>query len=243
MLAPVSGVITTGMQVAADRYGYLTMIVFVAPVAGGLCDLVPLLSRMRRPVLTQALGAGVLIAGLASLTYIQCRTWKDSEAPLVQRNRARRRPRRRPSQQSRGCLGLEGAFRPGDLCLQRSAPPQARASRGPRQPEQGHRRSSEAAGGHVEIEAPIESLTQANKSPSGEAPAALGARRSSPDDQTARVNPSLWSASPESSRILPSRTSSADPPGGRSRTRTSRHQTCRSPWTCSPWRRRVLRRS
>ncbi len=47
MLAPVSGVVTTGMQVAADRYGYLTMMAFVAPIAAGLCDLAPKLARFR----------------------------------------------------------------------------------------------------------------------------------------------------------------------------------------------------
>jgi hypothetical protein len=80
MLAPVSGVITTGMQVAADRYGYLTMMAFNAPIAVGLCDLASRLARFRWAGRIQAVGALVLIGGLMVLTFGQCRTWKDSEA-------------------------------------------------------------------------------------------------------------------------------------------------------------------
>jgi hypothetical protein len=68
------------MQVAADRYGYLTMMAFVAPIAIGLCDLAPRLGRFRRPVLIQAVGAFALIAALTTMTFFQCRTWRDSEA-------------------------------------------------------------------------------------------------------------------------------------------------------------------
>ena len=80
ILAPVSGVITTGMQVAADRYGYLTMIAFVAPIAVGFTDLAARLSTFRRAKSLQAACAFALIAGLSTLTYFQCRTWRDSEA-------------------------------------------------------------------------------------------------------------------------------------------------------------------
>jgi protein O-mannosyl-transferase len=80
MLAPVSGVVTTGMQVAADRYGYLTMIAFVAPIAVGLCDLVRRLDRFRIAGRVQASGSIILVTALIVLTYFQCRTWKDSEA-------------------------------------------------------------------------------------------------------------------------------------------------------------------
>ena len=80
MLAPVSGVITTGMQVAADRYGYLTMMAFVAPIAIGLCDLAPRLSRFRRAEYFQAAVASALVASLTVMTFFQCRTWRDSEA-------------------------------------------------------------------------------------------------------------------------------------------------------------------
>jgi tetratricopeptide (TPR) repeat protein len=80
LLGPVSGVITTGMQVAADRYGYLTMMAFVAPMAVGFCDLAERLGSFRPARRIQTAAAFALIAGLMFLTYHQCRTWKDSEA-------------------------------------------------------------------------------------------------------------------------------------------------------------------
>ncbi len=80
MLAPVSGMVTTGMQVAADRYGYLTMMAFVAPLAAGLCDLLPGFARLRLTAPRRAAVGFGLILALMTLTYHQCRTWRDSEA-------------------------------------------------------------------------------------------------------------------------------------------------------------------
>ncbi len=80
MLAPVSGVVTTGMQVAADRYGYLTLMAFVAPVAIGFCDLARRLEPYRMAWRAQVVGALVLVVALMALTFNQCRTWRDSEA-------------------------------------------------------------------------------------------------------------------------------------------------------------------
>ena len=80
ILAPVSGVITTGMQVAADRYGYITMMAFVAPVAIGLSDLARRLEGIKFAGRFQAVGGLVLVTALTFLTFNQCRTWKDSEA-------------------------------------------------------------------------------------------------------------------------------------------------------------------
>jgi protein O-mannosyl-transferase len=80
ILAPVSGVVTTGMQVAADRYGYLTMMAFVAPLAVGLCELARRFEGYRFARPAQCLGGFALALVLISLTFIQCRTWKDSEA-------------------------------------------------------------------------------------------------------------------------------------------------------------------
>ena len=80
ILAPVSGVITTGMQVAADRYAYLTMMAFVVPVAIGLLDLSRWVERYRPPAFLRPAMASVVILGLMTLTFMQCRTWKDSEA-------------------------------------------------------------------------------------------------------------------------------------------------------------------
>ena len=79
MLAPVSGVVTTGMQVAADRYGYLTMMAFVAPIAAGLCDLAPRFARFRLTAGRQAVVGFGMILVLMMFTYHQCRTWRDSE--------------------------------------------------------------------------------------------------------------------------------------------------------------------
>ena len=80
MLAPVSGMVTTGMQLAADRYGYMTLIAFVAPIACGLCDLAPRLASGMNLMLARKAIAYGMVASLMAMTYYQCRTWKDSEA-------------------------------------------------------------------------------------------------------------------------------------------------------------------
>jgi hypothetical protein len=80
LLAPVSGIVTTGMQVAADRYGYLTMMAFVAPLAVGFYDLTSRLGSFRPAIGLEKASAFAMIAVLMCLTYHQGRTWKDSEA-------------------------------------------------------------------------------------------------------------------------------------------------------------------
>ena len=80
ILAPVSGLVTTGMQLAADRYAYLTMMAFVPALAAGLCDLAPGLARIRFARLGRPILAGSLIFVLGVLTFIQNRSWRDSEA-------------------------------------------------------------------------------------------------------------------------------------------------------------------
>ena len=80
MLAPVSGLVPTGVVISADRYSYLTMVAFVAPMAVGLSDLAARASKVRLSSRPQVAAAVVMLAPLVVLTYIQCRTWKDSEA-------------------------------------------------------------------------------------------------------------------------------------------------------------------
>lgn len=80
LLAPVSGIITTGMQVAADRYGYLTMMVFTTPMAVAFCDLVARFSGFRIAGKVQLFTSITLVAVLVAMTFNQCRSWKDSEA-------------------------------------------------------------------------------------------------------------------------------------------------------------------
>ena len=80
ILAPVSGVVTTGMQVAADRYGYLTMMAFTAPMAIGLADLAGRFARFPRAGIVPKLGGLAVVGILVALTFGQCRTWRDSEA-------------------------------------------------------------------------------------------------------------------------------------------------------------------
>jgi hypothetical protein len=74
MLAPVSGLIPTGVVISADRYSYLTMVAFAAPMAVMFSDLAARASRLRLSSRVQVAGAVVMLAPLVVLTYIQCRT-------------------------------------------------------------------------------------------------------------------------------------------------------------------------
>jgi tetratricopeptide (TPR) repeat protein len=78
LIAPTSGVIRFGQQVAADRYSYLATIPWYAAAAG-------LLVRLRRPG-RRPLAVGiapsivVVVAALAALSWRQCAVWHDSLA-------------------------------------------------------------------------------------------------------------------------------------------------------------------
>ncbi len=76
VLAPTSGLIRVGSQVAADRYAYLAMMGLLVPFAAGVCRL---LRPARSTRLIGAATAAALILGLALLTRAQCRTWRTSE--------------------------------------------------------------------------------------------------------------------------------------------------------------------
>ncbi|HWE38079.1 MAG TPA: tetratricopeptide repeat protein [Isosphaeraceae bacterium] len=78
LMAPTSGLIRFGQQVAADRYSYLATIPWYAAFAG-------LLVRARRPgrrPLVVGMGPPVLVvvAALASMSWRQCLVWHDSVA-------------------------------------------------------------------------------------------------------------------------------------------------------------------
>jgi len=79
ILAPNSGIIRFGNQLAADRYSYMAMLGGVMLAAAGLC-------RFRQPFLRARPGAiGVItvslgaLLGLILLTWDQCRIWRTSE--------------------------------------------------------------------------------------------------------------------------------------------------------------------
>jgi tetratricopeptide (TPR) repeat protein len=79
ILAPNSGIIRISDQITADRYSYLAMLGWVVVLAGCLCRLVQLASRLRIGavgIITAVLG---LLVGLFLMTREQCRTWRNSE--------------------------------------------------------------------------------------------------------------------------------------------------------------------
>jgi protein O-mannosyl-transferase len=82
VLAPTSGLVPTGPQLAADRYSYLPCLSW-AVLAGGL--LLFLLRRrpQRRPgfpaTATFAAVALAIVVGLGALTWQQSRVWRDTE--------------------------------------------------------------------------------------------------------------------------------------------------------------------
>jgi tetratricopeptide (TPR) repeat protein len=80
ILAPSSGLIRIGQQVAADRYSYLSMLGGVVLVAAGL-GLPWASSRVRRAwTVGIAAAGGVAILSLGVLTWDQCRIWRTSES-------------------------------------------------------------------------------------------------------------------------------------------------------------------
>ncbi|HLY10158.1 MAG TPA: tetratricopeptide repeat protein [Planctomycetota bacterium] len=73
LIAPVSGVLQTGIYYAADRYSYLACLPFALLAAGAWMPF-----RDRRPGIATGL-AGVVLAALAALAWRQTGFWKDSE--------------------------------------------------------------------------------------------------------------------------------------------------------------------
>jgi tetratricopeptide (TPR) repeat protein len=79
VLAPHLGLIRVGYTIAADRYCYLASILWVIPLAGGLAWLGQRSWPTRTRFATVAAGLA-LVAGIASLSRTQARTWHNSEA-------------------------------------------------------------------------------------------------------------------------------------------------------------------
>ncbi len=83
ILAPNSGLIRSGNQLAADRYSYMALLGVVMVAAAGLSRSGPALARARPAaigILAVSLGA---VLGLTILTWDQCRVWRSSEALWV----------------------------------------------------------------------------------------------------------------------------------------------------------------
>jgi Tfp pilus assembly protein PilF len=74
-LFPVVGLVQFGVQLAADRYTYLSCLGWALLAAGGLRAL-PAKSSARSAVL---LASGLLLLGLGALTWRQAQRWHDSE--------------------------------------------------------------------------------------------------------------------------------------------------------------------
>lgn len=73
LIAPTSGIVQVGPQMAADRYTYIPCLPFAALLAGAWLLLEVRVGRRL------ALGAaGLLLAGLGALTLRQCMIWRDS---------------------------------------------------------------------------------------------------------------------------------------------------------------------
>ncbi len=81
VLAPVSGLVHSGHQLAHDRYSYLSCLGFAILAGGGAGATLRLASDKVRPALVKAatLTWGIAVAGLGVLTWLQLQVWKDSE--------------------------------------------------------------------------------------------------------------------------------------------------------------------
>src|SRR5262249_35887440 len=80
ILAPNSGLVRTGDQLAADRYSYIATMGWTAVAAAGLGRLGGV-ARQWRPAAVGLVGLAVAaVAGLVALSWAQCRPWHDSAA-------------------------------------------------------------------------------------------------------------------------------------------------------------------
>lgn len=80
ILAPNSGLIRAGREIAADRYSYLAMMGLVVLLAAGLCLLLATGRGSRRVACGLILAGLCLIFGLTVLSWRQCRIWHDTVA-------------------------------------------------------------------------------------------------------------------------------------------------------------------
>ncbi len=75
LVLPVLGIAVTGMQIAADRYTYLSLIPASALFAAALAH-----PSLQRRLLPLAAAAGAWILALSAVTWRQCRHWENSVA-------------------------------------------------------------------------------------------------------------------------------------------------------------------
>jgi tetratricopeptide (TPR) repeat protein len=80
ILAPNLGLIRISNQIAADRYSYAAMLGGVMLAAVGLGRLGPSLRRVRPAAIGLATVASGTLVLLIVLTWLQCRTWRSTEA-------------------------------------------------------------------------------------------------------------------------------------------------------------------
>ena len=78
LLAPVSGIVLVGRQVAADRYTYMSGLGLVMLAAGGVVWI--LAPRRLSARLAAGAAAALLLLTLGGLAWQQTRIWRDSEA-------------------------------------------------------------------------------------------------------------------------------------------------------------------
>jgi hypothetical protein len=76
ILAPSSGLVPIGSQIAADRYSFMAMMGMVVLLAVGLCRVFRMGRRLDLVGAGLATVATVLLLGLVHLTRGQCRTWQ-----------------------------------------------------------------------------------------------------------------------------------------------------------------------
>lgn len=82
VIAPVSGIVHAGFQLAHDRYSYLSGIGFAVLAGAGLAMVIRARTGGRLPAMTAAALCGVAVVALAALasnTVVQTQIWHDSE--------------------------------------------------------------------------------------------------------------------------------------------------------------------
>jgi len=75
MLVPVIGIVQVGMQAMADRYTYIPLVGIFIALAWGAADLANRLG-LKKGILAAA--AGIVLAALAAVTWVQVSYWQNS---------------------------------------------------------------------------------------------------------------------------------------------------------------------
>jgi tetratricopeptide (TPR) repeat protein len=80
ILAPTSGLVPIGDQIAADRYSYVSLMGAVALLAAGLFRTWQALRYRRAAAVVVTTACLAVLVGLIVLARIQCRTWRTAES-------------------------------------------------------------------------------------------------------------------------------------------------------------------